>query len=397
MKEVTSVTFPVVSFRHLDTPFQKQGYRDYFAVVETRDLPDLAAWRKINVRDPKLSGAVPKAIRNSFHENRDLFLFMNRGVVLAVDSAVFDNKASTVTITLSDPQLHGLLDGGHTYNIIREEQGREPDVKHYVRVEMLEGFAAEDITSVVDARNTSNQVRDESLMNLAGAFDDLKKALEGAPYLSKIAFKEYETDDNGDPKPIDVREVIAILTAFDRDHFSDLIHPINTYRSKAACLKHFKEFPKSYKKIYPLAKELLALHDQIEEKLPELYNRARGVNSSVSGGRFGKLTGVSVSEDQKAVDLLFIGKSTRYGVPAGFVYPILGAFRALLEEKAGRYVWGKGLDPVRLLNEELGMKLADTIGNFALDAQNPSKTGKSQLVWQSCYQSAQVTYLQTNN
>jgi hypothetical protein len=59
----------------------------------------------------------------------------------------------------------------------------------------------------------------------------------------------------------------------------------------------------------------------------------------------------------------------------------------------GRYVWGKGLKPFRLLEGRLSETLADTIGNFALDAQKPSKTGKSFLVWQACYRAVQVTYL----
>jgi hypothetical protein len=64
-----------------------------------------------------------------------------------------------------------------------------------------------------------------------------------------------------------------------------------------------------------------------------------------------------------------------------------------LEEKNGRYEWGKRINPIKLLRDDLGVKLAATIGNFALEAQNPSKTGKSPLVWQACYQCAQVTYL----
>lgn len=385
-------TFPVVSFRHVETPFQKLGYRDYFAVVDTRQLPDLSEWRQINVRDPKLTGAVPEAIRESFRANPDKFVFLNRGIVIAVDSLAFDNKASTVVVTLSDPRLHGLLDGGHTYNIIMEENAtlEEPQ---YVRLEFLEGFGQEDITEIVDARNTSNQVRDQSLMNLAGRFADLKAALKGAPYLDQIAFKEYEVDDDGNPKPIDVREVVAILTTFDRDSFNDSTHPINAYRSKAACLTHFRDHQASYKKIYPLAKEILALYDQIRDRLPDLYNTVRGQTGNVSGGRFGRLTGVAVYTGRRSQRLHFIAKDSKYGVPDGFTYPILGAFRALLEEKDGRYVWGRGLNPQKLLDGKLGQKLADTIGNFALEAQNPSKTGKSPLVWQACYQSVQVAYL----
>lgn len=230
-------------------------------------------------------------------------------------------------------------------------------------------------------------------MNLGGEFDLLKAALKGAPYFDQIAFKEFEVDQEGNPKPIDVREIVAILTAFDRDYFTDSTHPINSYRVKAACLKHFKDHQLTFKKIYPLSQELLALFDHIRDQLPLLYNRVRSQTGNVTGGKFGRLTGVTVYEGRKSQHLHYIGKVSRYGVPDGFTYPILGAFRALLEEKRGRYVWGKGLDPIRLLEGELGAKLADTIGTFALDAKNPSETGKSPLVWQACYQSAENAYL----
>jgi len=131
-------------------------------------------------------------------------------------------------------------------------------------------------------------------MNLAGEFAALKTALKDAPYFGQIAFKEYEIDEDGNPKPIDVREIVAILTAFDRDHFNDSVHPINSYRSKSACLTHFKENQQSYKKIYPLAKEMLALYDHVRDYLPDLYNKVRGQSGSVSGGKFGRLTGVAV-------------------------------------------------------------------------------------------------------
>ncbi|WP_315812074.1 AIPR family protein [Bradyrhizobium sp. SZCCHNR2028] len=388
--QLSKLTFPVVSFRNLEAPahIHKLGYRDYFAMVDVRDLPDLSEWRKINVRDPKLTGAVPNKIRASVSDNPDLFVFMNRGIVVSVESVQFDNKNGRVTIGLRDPVLHGLLDGGHTYNILLEERDAL-ESPQYVRIEILEGFKPEDIPQMVDARNTSNQVRDQSLMNLSGEFDRLKKALAKAPYADLIAYKEYELLPNGDQKPIDVRDIIAILTAFERDHFDDKTHPINSYRSKAACLQHFKENTKSYQKIYPLAADILELYDLIQLHLPDLYNKVRG-------GKFGHLTGVTTYKGKHKAHLDFIDKESKYGVPAGFTYPILGGFRALVEEKGGRYVWGKNLDPRQMLQNGLGETLADTIGNFALDARNPSKTGKSPLVWQACYQAARVAYLEAN-
>jgi len=385
MSAPTRITFPVASFRHLDSPFEKQGYRDYFAVVAIKDLPDLSAWRKINVRDPKLVGTVPDAIRKSAREKSELFVFLNRGIVLSAESVSFDNRTSKLTLTFRDPHLHGLLDGGHTYNILLEER-ELIEGPQFVRVEILEGFKEEEIPDLVEARNTSNQVRLQSLMNLREEFEKLKSALKGCPYSDLIAYKEYETDGDGNPKPIDVREVIAILTVFDRDNFNDKVHPINAYRSKAACLKHFEEHTPSYRKIYPIANDILELYDYIQLNLPELYNKVRG-------GKFGHLTGVTTYKGKRKIDLLFINKESKYGVPEGFVYPILGAFRALLEEKSGRYVWAKGLDPFKLLEGSLGETLADTVGNFALEARNPSKTGKSPIVWQSCYQAGRVEYL----
>lgn len=384
--------FPVVAFRHLETPFDKQGYRDYFAVADIKDLPDLSSWRKINVRAPKLSGSVPKAIRESVKDNPELFVFMNRGIVLSVESVSFNNKSSELTLVMTDRSIHGLLDGGHTYNILIEERG---SLEHpqYVRLELLEGFPQDEIPNVVDARNTSNQVRDQSLMDLRDEFEKLKKAIAGQPYADLIAYKEYELQDDGTPKPIDVREVVAILTCFDRENFNERTHPIDAYRSKAATLKHFAANKKSYEKIYPIADDILQLYDHIQLYLPELYNRVRAKGGDVVGGKFGRLTGVTTYNGKRKDQLLFIEEESKYGVPEGFVYPILGAFRALLEEKGDRYVWGKGVDPFKLIQGQLGEDLADTIGNFALDARNPSKTGKSPLVWQACYQAAQVMYL----
>src|SRR5688572_16850913 len=63
------LSFPVVSYRKLDTPFSDRKWG--FAVVDVSKLPDLKDWREINVRDPKLTGDVPKAIAESFSGDMD--------------------------------------------------------------------------------------------------------------------------------------------------------------------------------------------------------------------------------------------------------------------------------------------------------------------------------------
>jgi len=91
-------------------------------------------------------------------------------------------------------------------------------------------------------------------------------------------------------------------------------------------LAHFKEHKKDYKKLYPIADDLLRLYDTVKQELPELYNVARGSKGDVSGGKFGKLTGVTVYKGNRSAQLHFIGKETKRGVPEGFVFPIWGHF-----------------------------------------------------------------------
>src|SRR5207247_266825 len=139
------------------------------------------------------------------------------------------------------------------------------------------------LVNLVDARNSSNQVKDESLLNLDQKFEDIKDCLKGQPYAENIAYKEYETFADGTPKSIGVREIISLLMTMDKQHFTAGVHPINAYRSKAACLNHFRDHPEAFKKIYPIAADVLRLWDMIHMKLPELYNAVRGEKGDVSG------------------------------------------------------------------------------------------------------------------
>jgi hypothetical protein len=402
----TKISFPVYSLRNLKTPFgRKLGYRNHVAVIEVQDLPDLTQWRRINIRDPKLTGALPDEIRDSFLSNLDSFVFLNRGIVLAVESLRFektakgkseDDDSGVLHLMLSDPDCHGLLDGGHTYAIIRQnrETLQEKGAKQYVKVEIIEGF--EDLVKLVDARNSSNQVKDESLMNLAKAFEKIKKVLAKEPYANDIAYKEFETFVDGTPKPIEIREIVSFMMAMDRENFSGSNHPINSYRSKAACLKHFDKNRKAFEKIYPLLTDILRLWDTIHLRLPDFYNATRGEKGDVSGGRFGRLTGVvwlNPVKTKKTQRLLFLGQESHYIIPTGLKYPILAAMRAILEDDGKRYRWGNGIDPIEFFENGLGKRLAAIIGDFALEAQNPSKTGKSLPVWNSCYQAAEIDYL----
>ncbi len=381
MKPIT-FPVPVFSFRRVETPYERnQGYRNYVAVIDARDLPDLSDWREINVRDPKIRGRVPNAIRRTFDEKPDEFLFMNRGLVIAAEKVDFKEgeNGKRIEIVMRDPEIHGLLDGGHTYRVVTESAVELPThaPPRYVRVELITGFDRETISDVVEARNTSNQVRDESLANLRQEFEPIKEVLRDQPYFEMIAWSEYEELETGKAKPIDVRDIISYLITFDTGAFNSTTQPLIAYKDKRACLRHFQQHGARLRKLYPMLPDILALWDTIHENWAAWYGEGREEEAGIRG-RFGKLTAILQAQEP----LYFKGTSVKYRMPEAYKYPILSATRAAVKVQGRGAGWGT--DPFRLL-QQTGPQLTTVVGNTVRATNNPNKVGKDVGTWSSCY------------
>ena len=395
--QATHLEFPVVSLRRIPSKTDTDGLKTYIAVVSVFDVPNLDEWRAINTRDAKLAGSVPKAIRATLNDDPGMFLFKNRGLVVTAKDVKFDNESSLLRLTLEDPNVHGLLDGGHTYKVMQvycsevDKTAIQSSEQAFVRMEVLEGFSPEEIREIVEARNTSNQVKNQSLMELAKAFEGIKSAIVGETYANKVAYKEYEIMEGTDgriAKPIDVREVVALLTVFDKEQYGDNNHPILAYSQKATCLNRFKDNSGSYKKIYPLLKDILKLWDVIHRDMRKWYEASK--TKQGQGAKFGGIKGVT---SNRPTTLYFIDEEAGEIIPSSFKYPILAALRALVEEKNGHYSWG--LNPEAALQNGLGEQLTEVVIANALELRNPNKLGKTTSVWDQCYSKAQVWYLKS--
>ncbi len=69
--------------------------------------------------------------------------------------------------------------------------------------------------------------------------------------------------------------------------------------------------------------------------------------------------------------------------PNGFIYPILGAFRALVEEKDGHYSWKK--NPFAVL-EKVGVDLVESTVSMSRSlGNNPQSVGKEPNLWKTLY------------
>ena len=191
MTVTTKITMPVRSFRRIENPFEKDGKHMYLAVVKACDLAsEFEEWREINPRDPKTTSGVAQKIASTLREDPESFFFKNRGITLLVKNATFDNESNGLAVELTDRSIHGLLDGGHTFAVIREafdsltEEEKAASIMNeaYVKLEILEGFPSRsEAVEIVGARNTSTQVKDQSLDNLLQRFDTIKQVLGNKP------------------------------------------------------------------------------------------------------------------------------------------------------------------------------------------------------------------------
>lgn len=363
-----------------------QDLRRYYAVVPVAQIPnDWADWLEVNARDSSDKGRVPKAIRQTLSDKPEWFAMYNRGLTVVASKIHLDTKTKQLTLAFDDLEYHGVLDGGHTLRAILDGRSDEETQEGFCNLEIFTGLENGEIPAVVDARNTSKQVESKSLLNLEGAFEDLKYAI-GKEKSNLIIWKENEEGQ------LDVRELIGLLTALDPGYIKEKKQPIVAYNGKAACLKRFKDRNGEYKKLYGIAGDALEMWDAIQFWLPQHYNKIGAAPGSA--GRFGGLVGVK-SNSKKPKELPFINKFTQYNIPTGYIYPVLSAFRAMLVEAKGKWVWGKGINPIEMIEKGIAAEIfRDSVRESIANHRNPNRTGKDAQAWASAYMAARIKYLE---
>lgn len=124
--------------------------------------------------------------------------------------------------------------------------------------------------------------------------------------------------------------------------------------------------------------DIIRLFDKIEVNIANYYKGdATGIK------RYGSVVGVATSRNGKKFKSKYLETEMDYASPNGFLYPILGAFRALVTEKDGFYTWIK--DPFQVL-EKIGPELVgSTIDMSRQLGNNPNATGKSAILWSQLY------------
>jgi hypothetical protein len=251
-------------------------------------------------------------------------------------------------------------------------------------IEVMTGIE-NDFEEIAGARNTSVQVKEKSLAELAGKLDIVKQIVANEAFRDDIAYVEFEE------KPVDVQDIVALLTLFNNDLHA-ATHPVYCYSSKGSSLNVFLKNEASFRKMIPVAPLIFKLHDHIKKTMGDMY--------SAEGGRLGALKEVGYKNGKQKWPLFFSPKMNgdfekiEYDIPAGFVTPMLNALRFLLvnDQKSGAYTWRT--DPIKFYDKSVGRKLvALTIDASRELGRNPMAVGKSTRHWEGLYNYVAATFL----
>ena len=367
------------SFRKLDDPFENGKSKKYVFYCKVGDVPE-GIPMATNPREQKLTSGVAKTIESSLLSNDGYFHLKNRGIVVSAEKVTFNNNKGEVTIEFDDNALHGNIDGGHTYKIVCEHKNENLD--QYVQFEVMTGV--EDIIEdLARARNTSVQVDEKSMAELANKFDPIKEGLEGMPFYKRIAFKQnqIETDDTTGKnlRMIDAREIVAIINMFDIDKFDEKTQPTQAYSSKAKMLSMYLENPEHYRKFVNISPDIFDLYDAIETEFADAYNG--------TGGRYGRKKYAGYKDGEVVGKSKFGQNDMIYKIPDGFMYPVIAAFRTLVVENpnTGKYEWYNGEEPLKGWGK-CKEDLVNKVMNFAASiGDNPNTVGKDSNIWSLAY------------
>jgi hypothetical protein len=305
----------------------------------------------------------------------DAFHLKNKGITaIASTVAKVDGHEDSYLVEFEPGQ--GIVDGGHTYQIVLEGQ-RDPTLSdsQFVKVELLLGLPGGLATEIAGGLNTAVQVQDMSLDNLGGLFDWVQAAIPGEPYESAIAYRENEAD-----KQLDVRTVVALLTLFNIALYPNdgAEYPIAAYSSKAAVLNQFRSNQESFKRLTKILPDILELSDLVSFNARDLHNEM--------GGKAGRL---AFMETRKTGEFRFpfIQASSKYRLTNGALYPMLGAFRWMVElGPDGLYAWKGSFADVKHLWETAGSELMRVTQSTSDElGRNPNAIGKSRNHWSTMH------------
>jgi hypothetical protein len=391
-----------------------------------------------NPRSAKVNNVVGDIIQ-SLTEDAQLFQFKTKGILLGTSNfAELDRKR--FQLEFDDPAYEGLLDGGHNMLAIAlyilsmvmdakafkkiklwedmkeawvahrgEIQKKRDELVFKLPVELLLPSDINDseivsqfrlaLLDICAARNNNAQLTTEAKANQRGFYEEIRKRMP-KEIADRVEWKSNEWVSD-DVRPIKIRDIVALawipLTVLNEAGLlptqsesgaplSFAVLPQNIYRNKAEVSLLFDklmEQPAISKQKngpqYELHNKLVASAFDVLAKLPVLYDKVYvemgdAYNKS-TGGKFGKIKEVRMPKRGTAF-APFTHRESEYGVPDGYVLPIVYGLKSLLAVVDGKLGWSQ--DPVAFLDRHMKV----LVGAFKMPMEmagfDPQKIAKSE-------------------
>jgi len=378
------------AFKKMEDPIDKSNKRvKYVCYVQCDTIPqNIYEWMNVNPRERKMTTNVAKKIKESLDVNNN-FHELNRGILFSADKVTYDNQTNNLSMVFSDFEKHGDIDGGHTLRAILDKKSENMlGSDRYVFVEIITGIDSP--VELAEARNTSVQVDLKSIEELKDSFETLKMLFCDMPFANRIQYKMNEYYEDG-IEVIDVREIIAITIMFSQalypiknaDKSLTDIHPIQSYSGKEASLRKFLKLDKDKRD-----KMLLTMKPIIHDifNLWNLIENNFAIEGNKANKRYGTRKYSKYDADKNVGTSMFFCDDLKYIVPKGLLYPLVGAFRALVTiDKNGNYSWIKS--PFKVWSD-IGSRLVSII----LDekTENPDILAKNPNLWSNLFKEVYI-------
>ena len=110
-------------------------YRTDIDIRSLKNYTQLLDWDEVNPREPDEKAKPCKGMKKTLaNEDDDIFSVLNGGVLLSAEECRFykDKRTNThmVDIILSDSNIHGYIDGGHSLDIVMHADKIKSQVQH---------------------------------------------------------------------------------------------------------------------------------------------------------------------------------------------------------------------------------------------------------------------------
>jgi hypothetical protein len=307
----------------------------YVPVEEVLKLSNEPNVRKVNPKAP-----VVKKIENTLTHQPEMMALRSLGITATADSC----KVQGDNVYLNMKSIDGIINGGHNRHSIGVCKKKGVDLSAAripVRILESKDLTNRDIASISTALNDSSEPLQSTLLEKKGLTSNMKSALK-PEYVEKIEW--VQNSMIGIPH-ISLNDFIMMLNLMDIKTYGGFKYNKSKRVSKGVkgVVSKVNDEVISYDYLAPVMNDILELYDTINTSLTRMVN-AKGRNRikdieilcesqhRIKENQFGNQT---MTENKT----LFTNEPYVYNVNKGYMYVILSAFRANLNETVDGVEW----------------------------------------------------------